>query len=68
MQTKTWRQKKTVIYDLWLLTETHLVVLLLQYVHIVTEWNDKGQSLSIFSMKSVTTFSRLHLAKQSGQG
>lgn len=38
MQTKTWRQKKkTVIYDLWLLTEN-------QHVHVVTEWNDKGPS------------------------
>lgn len=47
MQTKTWHQKKkkkTVIYDLWLLTENHFVVLLLQHVHVVTEWKDKGQS------------------------
>lgn len=26
--------KKTVIYDLWLLAETHFVVLLLQYVRV----------------------------------
>jgi len=57
MQTKTWHQKKT---DLWFMVpETPFVVLLLQCVHVVTEWNDKGQSLSIFSMKSMTTFSKL---------